>query len=55
MSTIHDHVNEKIEMAKIYAEDGAFFAAARCLKEAAEIYEKRADEIRKKMMEDTHR
>lgn len=45
MATIHDEVNEKIELAKIYAEDGAFISAARVLREAAAIYQRRAEEI----------
>ena len=49
MSTIHDEVKEKVEMAIYIAEDGAFHTAAKRLREAAEIYQKLANEISKEM------
>lgn len=51
--TIHDEVNEKIELAQAYAEDGAFASAARVLREAAAMYQKRAEEIRSELAEIT--
>lgn len=49
MRTIHDEVNEKIELAQAYAEDGAFASAARVLREAAAMYQKRAEWINGQM------
>lgn len=33
---IHDHIKEKVGLAQIYAEDGAFRSAARILRELAD-------------------
>jgi len=40
---IHEHINEKTELAKTYAEDGAFFSAARVLKDLAGDVHRHAD------------
>jgi len=53
MPTIHDEANEKIELAKTYAEDGAFSSAARVLREAAMMYQRRAEEIDKSLGRET--
>lgn len=37
MITIHDIIEAKVDLAKIYAEDGAFHSAARVLTELADI------------------
>lgn len=42
--TIHDEAAEKVELAKTYAEDGAFASAARIYREIADMYERRAEE-----------
>jgi hypothetical protein len=55
MATIHDEVNEKIELAKIYAEDGAFHSAARLLRDAADMYKIRARQIDKAMMNEAEK
>lgn len=43
--TIHDEAAEKVELAKTYAEDGAFASAARIYREVAKMYETRAAQI----------
>lgn len=44
-ATIHDEAAEKVELAKTYAEDGAFASAARIYREIADMYQRRAEEI----------
>lgn len=44
MTTIHDEAAEKVELAKTYAEDGAFASAARIYREIANMYQRRAEE-----------
>lgn len=45
MNTIHDEAAEKVELAKAYAEDGAFASAARIYREIANMYQQRANYI----------
>jgi len=40
---IHDRVGDKIELAQTYADDGAFYTAARVLREAADILQAHAE------------
>lgn len=41
--SIHDRVGDKIELAQTYADDGAFYTAARVLREAADILQAHAE------------
>lgn len=42
MKTIHEEMLDKTELAKIYAEDGAFHSAARVLRQLAQTVEAHA-------------
>lgn len=39
---MHEHMAERVQLAGIYAEDGAYFTAARILQELAETVEQHA-------------
>lgn len=41
--SIHDRIGDKIELAQTYADDGAFYTAARVLREAADILQAHAE------------
>lgn len=43
--TIYDEAAEKLELAKTYAEDGAFHTAAMLYREVAAMYDDRAHQI----------
>jgi hypothetical protein len=43
--TIHEFVASKVELARIYAEDGALHTGARLLREAADMMEAHAKEF----------
>lgn len=45
---IHELIKDRTELAKIYAEDGAFLSAARVLRSLAESIEKHAHATRPK-------
>lgn len=50
MGSIHDTIKEKVELATIYADDGAFHTASRIFSELAETLSRHAnacDEIMK--------
>lgn len=44
---IHERILEQTELAKSYAEDGAFYGAARVLRQLAKDVEAHADECKR--------
>lgn len=49
MTTIHDHITDRTELAKVYAEDGAFKRAAELLRELADKIDAHATECEAEM------
>jgi hypothetical protein len=43
VADIHERIGEKVELAGVYAADGAYHTAARILREAAMIAEEHAE------------
>ena len=50
--TIHDRFTEGVELARTYAEDGAFLSAARVLRDVASDMQAHAEACNRELMED---